>query len=450
MDNDSKKQIGIFGRIEYLLKKIIHFLTHEIWDIGDRNLSRTKVLLFNLLKKIILSVRGFTKSELMVKSTSLSFRTVLALVPVLAIIIAVGRGFGISERVNTAITEALRGQNELVPYITRFIDNYLEQMSGGVVIGIGIVFLLWTVISTFQEIEESFNKIWNVEKSRSFFHQFTTYIALIVVVPILISLASGFSIYINSRMNSVLGDFYSPLNNFFVRVLPFFFYWLLFTLLYFVVPNTKVKFIHALFAGIICGTIFQLFQYLYVNGQINLSRYNTVYGTFAAIPLFFFWLQISWLIVLYGAELSFVSQNLKDKYYEYEKESTSRRFMDFVLILVSKIIIKRFEEGLPSVSAEYMANQSNLPIRMVNDAIKKLLQIGIIVEIIDEKNNHTYMPAMDINKISVAMILSRIENTGKENYGLKLDSHYSQMWAQVKVLKEKTVATSKEILVKDL
>lgn len=140
MDNENKKPIGIFGKVEYLFKKIIHFLTHEIWNIGDRNLSKTKVLLFNLLKKIILSIKGFTKSELMVKSTSLSFRTVLALVPVLAIIIAVGRGFGISDRVNNAIIEALRGQNELVPYITRFIDNYLEQMSGGVVIGIGIVF----------------------------------------------------------------------------------------------------------------------------------------------------------------------------------------------------------------------------------------------------------------------------------------------------------------------
>ena len=116
-----------------------------------------------------------------------------------------------------------------------------------------------------------------------------------------------------------------------MRILPFFFYWLLFTLLYLVVPNTKVKFVHVLFAGIICGTAFQLFQYLYINGQINLSQYNTVYGAFAAIPLFFFWLQISWLIVLYGAELSFVSQNLKDKYYEYDKDKISRCFYGFCI-----------------------------------------------------------------------------------------------------------------------
>ena len=116
-----------------------------------------------------------------------------------------------------------------------------------------------------------------------------------MLVPVLISLASGFSIYINSRMNSVLGYWYSPMNKFLAQLLPFFFYWVLFSLLYFVVPNTKVKITHALFAGIICGTIFQLFQYLYITGQINLSRYNTVYGAFAAIPLLFFWLQISWI-----------------------------------------------------------------------------------------------------------------------------------------------------------
>ncbi len=386
----------------------------------------------------------------MAKSTSLSFRTVLALVPVLALVLAVGRGFGMAEKVKEAIAEALKGQSELVPYITGFIDSYLEQMSGGVVIGIGVVFLLWTVISAFQEVEDNFNKIWNVEKSRSFFHQFTTYIALIVLVPILITLASGFSIYINSSMNSVLGDLYSPLYSFFMRVLPFFFYWLLFTLLYFVVPNTKVKITHALFAGIICGTIFQLFQYLYINGQINLSRYNTVYGAFAAIPLLFFWLQISWLIVLYGAELSFVSQNLKNKYYEYDREKTSRRFMDFVLLLVSKIVIKRFEEGLPPVSAEYIANKSNLPIRMVNDVLKTLINISVVVEIIDDKSNRTYMPALDINKITVAMILNRIENDGKENYEVRRGNHYSEIWQLVKDIKERSYESNSTLLIKDI
>ena len=213
-----KKKTNIIETAISLFRGIIRFLTHDIWEIGDRNLSKTKALAFNLLRKIILSIKGFVKSELMARSTSLSFRTVLALVPVLALIIAVGRGFGMSERVNEVIEDSLSGQSELIPYITGFIDNYLEQMSGGVVIGIGVVFLLWTVISTFQEIEANFNKIWNVEKSRSFFHQFTTYIALIVLVPVLISLASGFSIYVNNRMNSVLGELYSPLNNLFMRI----------------------------------------------------------------------------------------------------------------------------------------------------------------------------------------------------------------------------------------
>lgn len=445
-----KKKVNIFDRIVYVTKRTIHFLTHEIWEIGDRNLSSGKILMVNLLRKIILSFKGFTQSELVAKSASLSFRTVLALVPILALVLAVGRGFGMAEKVKEVIAETLKGQSELVPYITGFIDSYLEQMSGGIIIGIGVVLLLWTVISAFQEVEANFNKIWNVEKSRSFFHQFTTYIAMIVLVPVLITLASGVSIYINNRMNTVLGDFYSPLSTFLIKVLPFFFYWVLFTLLYFVVPNTKVKIVHALFAGIICGTIFQLFQYLYINGQINLSRYNTVYGTFAAIPLLFFWLQISWLIVLYGAELSFVSQNLKDKYYEYDRDKTSRRFMDFVLLLISKIVIKRFEDGLPPVSASYIAHKSNLPIRMVIDGLKTLTNISIIVEITDDNNNRTYMPAIDINKISVAMILDKLETTGKENYEVRRGNHYSELWQLVKEIKEKGNESNRTLLVKDL
>ena len=153
---------------------------------------------------------------------------------------------------------------------------------------------------------------------------------------------------------------------------------------------------------------------------------------------------------MYGAELSFVSQNLKDKYYEYDKDKISRRFMDFVLILTTKIIISRFEENMPPVSAEYIANKSNLPIRLINDSVKILLSLNIIVEIIDDNNNHTYMPAFDINKISVATILDRVEKSGKENYGIKGDGNYNTMWEMIKEIKDKISADSKDLLIKDI
>ncbi len=431
------------------IKRVIRFLTYDIWQF-DRNLSQGKALLVNVLRKLILSVRGFFSSELMAKAATLSFYTALATVPIFAIIIAIGRGFGMSDKVNEMISQAFSSQSELVPYITQFVNNYLEQVSGGVFIGIGVVFLLWTVLSTFQQVEDNFNKIWNVEKSRSFIHQFTTYIALIVIVPVLISLSSGFSIHINSQMDSVLGELYSPINNFLMNILPYFFYWVLFTFVYKLVPNTKVKIQHALFAGIVCGTIFQLFQYLYINGQINLSRYNNVYGAFAAVPLFFFWLQISWVIVLYGAELSFVSQNLKDNYYRYSNKASSRRATDFITLVVAKIVIKRFQENQPAASVEEISQITDLPVRLVSSSVKKLVKTNILVQNIDEDSNRTYQPAMDTNQISVGMVLDRIDKDGDEKYQLMQNEEYQHIWQLLGSIRQETVESNSHLLIKDL
>lgn len=233
--------------------------------------------------------------------------------------------------------------------------------------------------------------------------------------------------------------------------LPYFFYWLLFTLLYMLIPNTKVKFTHALLAGIVSGTAFQFLQYFYIHGQINISKYNTVYGAFAAIPLFLVWLQISWQIVLYGAELSFVSQNLKDYYYEYDTAKISRRFKDYIIILVAKVIIKRFEESLPPVSADYISEKYNIPFRLVNDALNQLVEIKIVTEIIDEHSTQkNYQPAFDINKISVGLLLERVEKFGSENFNIGNKSEFQELLKLINSLKDNNLEATKNLLIKDI
>ena len=179
---------------------------------------------------------------------------------------------------------------------------------------IGIALLLWSVMSMFRQIEATFNKIWNVKKSRSIIRQFTTYISLLLTVPILMILSSGLSVKVNAWVylisESTIGAFFIPIYQFLVRLAPYAIYWLLFSLLFVVIPNTKVKWRDATLAGIVTGTLFLLMQSIYLSGIVSLNRYNVVYGSFAAIPLLLIMIQISWMIVLYGAELCFVSQNL--------------------------------------------------------------------------------------------------------------------------------------------
>ena len=443
--------VNFFKKIYYFIKKIVYFILFDIWKVAENELSNTKKIFIRLLKKIILSAKVFFTGDLSLKASSLTYYTVLAIVPIFALIVAVGRGFGFADKVNGFITDVFSAQSELVPYISEFVNNYINHASGGIFVGVGVALLFWTVISAFRQVENNFNRIWHVSKSRSIFRQFTTYISVLLLVPVLVSLASGFSIYINNRMSSALGELYSPFNNFMMQLLPYFLYWVLFTLLYKLIPNTKVKIIHALFAGIVVGTAFQFFQYLYISGQIYISKYNAVYGTFAAIPLFLVWLQISWLIVLYGAELSFVSQNLKDYYYEYDTVKISRRFKDYVIILITKIIINRFEENLPPVSADYISDKYNIPIRLVNELLSQLVEIKIITEIIDEKTvEKTYQPAFDINKISVGLLLDRLEKFGSEDFNIGKKDDFQKLLNLINSLKEKNIEATKNLLIKDI
>jgi len=442
---------NFFKKIFFLIKKTVRFLLFDIWKVAENELSNSKKFFIRLLKKIILSGRVFFNGDLSLRASSLTYYTVFAIVPIFALIVAIGRGFGFSDRVNAFITDIFGSKSDILPYILEFVNNYLEHASGGIFVGVGVAFLLWAVISAFRQVENMFNKIWHVKKSRSVFRQFTTYISVLLLVPVLISLASGFSIYINNRMSSALGALYSPFNNFMMQLLPYFFYWLLFTLLYKLIPNTKVKFIHALLAGVVVGSAFLLFQYLYVHGQINLSKYNAVYGTFAAIPLFLMWLQISWLIVLYGAELCFVSQNLKDYYYQYDTDKISRRFRDYVVILITKIIVNRFENELPPVSADEISEKHNIPVRLVHESLSQLIEIKVITEIIDEQTaEKAYQPAFDINKISVCLILDRIEKFGSENFNIGKDMGFQQYLNLVNELKDREITTTKNLLVKDI
>lgn len=421
--------------IKAWLQRAVHFITYDIWRITEQGVTNRRRLLLRLLKKLILSLRGFVTDRLMLKAASLTFYTVMAIVPVFALIVAIGRGFGFQTAVDNFVSDLFRSQQDLIPFLTQFVNNYLDQAQGGLFIGIGVAVLLWSVLSVFREIEHNFNDIWNVSKQRSFVRQFTTYISVMLLVPVAIALISGISYTINQRLQSTLGVLYSPLHAFLLQLLPYVMYWGLFILIYMLVPNTRVRFRHALLSGIVAGTLFQLFQYLYINGQINLSRYNSVYGSFAAIPLLLFWLQISWVIVLYGARLCFVSQNLGNYSFEYDTDNISRRYMTYTTLLTTKIIIDRFAAGQKPLTAGEISEQYNIPVRLVNDVVQQLTAIHILTNIPDEKSNdQRYQPACDINMITVQMLLERIDTHGSETFKMDPNRCYTSLWPTVQAI----------------
>ena len=434
---------------------IWHFLTIDIWRVTENELTKSKRVSILLLKKLILSFRGFFEDNLMMKAAGLTYYTLLAIVPTLALIIAIGKGFGVQNSIEKFVSGLFSSNQDLLPYVMNFVSNYLEQAHGGLFVGIGIALLLWSVMSMFRQIENNFNNVWNVQKSRSIIRQFTTYFSLMLLVPLLIVIATSLSNmidpYIEYMTQKTENHFLSGLYKILITLLPFFVYWLLFTFVFIIIPNTKVKFIHALFAGIVTGTLFQTFQYLYINGQINLTKYNAVYGSFAFLPLLLFWLQISWVIVLYGAKLSYVSQNIAFHNFEKETKNISRRYKDYTTIIVLKEIILRFNDNELPVSDQDIANKYNIPIKLTQDILWLLTEAEIVRETyIEQSNIKTYVPALDTHKITLALLIKRIETLGNENFKLKVDESSNGIWEKLIEIQKDYSESLNSVLIKDL
>ena len=295
--------------------------------------------------------------------------------------------------------------------------------------------------------------IWQVKKPRSIFRKITDYFSIFLLLPIVIVISGGLSIFMTSFVKNLEGFVVlAPFAKAMVRSIPFMFTGLMFTGLYIFMPNTKVRFRHAILPGFIAGAAFQLLQYFYINSQIWVSNYNAIYGSFAAIPMFLLWTQISWSICLFGAEISYSSQNIQNYNFANETKNISRRYHDFLCILVMSFICKRFAKGEMPYSAEELSQEHKIPIRMTNKILYELLDLHLIYESsTDEKSDHAiYLPAEDINKLNVATLLIKLDTSGTEDFKIDRENLYSKQWETLEKAREEYYQCTGSVLLKDL
>ena len=432
--------------------RMIKFIQFDIWRITENELSRTRRISYRFLKTMILAVRGFIDEDLNVKASALTYSILFAMIPTIAMIIAIAKGFGIEKLIRSSLQGTFFGQDDLIPQVMGFVERYLETTQGGLFIGIGLAVLFYSVMNFFMQVERAFNGIWKVKKSRSLIRQFTTYFSSILIIPILIVLSSGLSIFINTAIaQSFLYDVLSPFLRFGFKFAPYVIIWIVFTLMYLTIPNTKVRFENALIAGIVAGTAFQLFQFLYIHGQVYLSRYNVVYGSFAAIPLLLLWLQVSFLIVLLGAEISYASQNIHDFEFELDLKNMSTRYNNFLTLFVAYIVIKQFENQKPPLSSTEISKNYKLPIRIVNQILSKLVDVSIINEVFNEESDlKTFQPAIDINQITVNLLFTNLDCHGSELFLTNRNELLDSFWQKSLEIKKRSDENMEQILVKDI
>ena len=404
-----------------MLERVKKYIQEEIWNTNLQEKPKVYSFLIKQLRIIILAFKGFSEDRIAMRASALTYYTLLSVVPIAAMAFGVAKGFGFQNKMEDFIIQNFKGQEEVMNWIIDMSFNVLNDVQGGLLAGIGMVILIWSVMQVLTNIEGSFNAIWQIKQPRAFFRKLSDYLSIMLIGPFLIILSSTLMVYVTTRVQETTGSMevfqaITPFLEVLFRFIPFTLIWLLLTLIYIIMPNTKVNFKYALIAGIIAGTLFQITQWAYIHFQIGVSKYSALYGTFAALPLFLVWLQISWLIVLLGAEISFAYQNVSK--FEFESESTrispyNRRIL---ALLITSHVVKNFEEEQNPLIAEELAEDLGIPLRLVRDILYDLSTARIITETItDSPREKGYQPATDINKISLQFVNSRLDRMGSEN-----------------------------------
>jgi membrane protein len=416
-----------------MLAKWMNFLKTDIWRMRLKDHPRGKSFLIRFVRIIVLAVRGFDENKCMFRASALTLFTLLSIVPVIALMFGIAKGFGLQERVAAQVLERMKGQEEMASRIITFANSLLEKASGDIIASVGIAFLFYTIISVLSNVEKAFNDIWGVVKPRSFGRKLGDYLSMILVCPILLVLAGSMTVFVSGQIQ-VITEKIPFLQNFgpafwlMLKLLPYCTLWVAFTFIFMFMPNTKVKFTSALIGGIVAGTVFQVVQWAYINFQIGVTRYSAIYGSFAALPLFVIWLQASWLVILFGAEVSFAHQNVETYEFEPDCLSVSRSFKKLLSLLIIQRLVKNFCRGEKPADASVLSKELDIPVRLVRQILYELSESGVASEVRKgEGRDLAFQPAIDADKITVKFVLDRLEQQGTSDIPVTKSSELDKL-----------------------
>ncbi len=442
--------------IPTLKAKVIHFVRTDIWRVRAKDLSKIRYFLVKQLRILILAVRGFRKDKCPLSASALTFYSVLSIVPVAAMAFGIAKGFGFQNLLEKQLLEKFQGQEEVMNRVVAFAQKLLENTKGGVIAGIGVVFLLWTVIKLLSQIEHSFNDIWEVKTPRTYGRKFSDYLSIMLISPILFILSSSATVFITTQIKAItqqvaLIGMFSPVIFFMLNFIPYALIWILFVFMYMLMPNTKVNFSSGLTAGVIAGTIYQVAQWGYITFQVGVAKYNAIYGSFAALPLFLIWIQLSWLVVLFGAEISFAYQYVDTYEFEPDGRAISPAFKKLLSLQISRLVISRFFKAEPPISALKIAKTLEIPIHLVQQLLDELVEARILSETEAPKNKDvSYQPARDINAITINTVIEALEQNGVDNIPVAQTTELSHLSQALKTLNEEIEKSPSNRLLKDI
>jgi membrane protein len=383
--------------------------------------SPVKKQLVKYGRLLVFSLRGFQEDHCALRASALTLYTLLSVVPVAALAFGIAKGFGFEKMLEQQLLENIPGQEEGIRYIIDFARQLLENTKGGLVAGIGVIVLFWSVMKVLGYIEGSFNHIWNVQENRSFSRKFSDYLSIMLIAPVLVIFASSVSVFISARItditeNTELLELFSPFILSSLKLLPYLIIWILFSFIYIFMPNTRVELLSGVFAGVIAGTAYQLVQIGYIYFQVQISNYNAIYGSFAALPFFVVWLQLSWFVVLLGAEISFFHQHRKTWHYYRQYARLSPYLRTLLALHLTHVLVKNFADGAPPLNATQLTQHTQTPLPLIQQSLDMLLESGVLSKTpVKGEFDMAYQPAKSLDFLSIRFVLTSLDHRGIED-----------------------------------
>jgi membrane protein len=441
--------------VSWILEQIKR-LNDAIWHTPLAEISRGKSFILKQLRIIYLAAKGFSNHKVQLRASALTFYSVLSVVPIAAIAYAIAKGFGLDQNLKQLIIEKFQSEQMVLNWLLQNATNAIEKTRGGYMAGVGVIILFWSVMALLNHMESSFNHIWQIRSSRPWYRKFTDYLTIMLIAPVFIILSSGLTGIIILKLPEYMSqapilDFFKPVISFLVKLTPYFLNWITLTILFIIMPNAKVKFVPALISGIIAGSILQGIQYLYIDLQFGITKLNAIYGSFAAVPLFIIWLQSSWSVVLLGAEITFANQNVS----RYEMESDALNISNYqkraLVIMIMHMIIRNFILGEKPISAEYISGNLKIPVRLARDILQDLSSANLVSIIHEnEEKQRLYQPALDVNRLTVSYVFSRLDKKGIEQIMVIRNRNYEKIISMLETFDKLIAKSDSNILIKDL
>lgn len=392
-------KMGIKESVEQAKK----FLLGTLWELELATVGRAQRSLYHGLRVVYMVFRGFLTDRCLLRASALSYSSLLSLVPLLAVAFSVLTHFGahkaLQERFIPQMTPG--PAQEILGHATNFAKNVNVATLGS----LGMAALFLTAIVVLGNVEHAFNDVWGVKRGRSPFRKFTDYLSVLIVGPLLAALALTFTASLQSNyVIEALG--LTGVINWLLDLVPYFFLWLLLTLVYAFLPNTKVRFRAALAGGVVAGTLWQIAQWGYVKFQVGLVNYERIYASFASFPVFLAWVYVCWVIILFGAEISFACQNVQTYRLERHASSASFAAKETLALRTTIAISSAFHSGERIPSAEELSTSWSVSVRLLNEVLAQLEARGLLSRM--SGDTLRYQPAKVLGKISVNDVLEAI------------------------------------------